>query len=126
MALPEVAYGFYEDDYGGTAIDEESWPAAERRARLWLDSRMAMATVTALCDDAESMAVCAVADEEARIAAALAANDGAGPLTSVSVGSVSESYDATFGGAVDLTEVGRERSRMLAAKLYLHFYWGVG
>ena len=67
------------------------------------------------------MALCALADKAAELDAA--AEDA--EVSSVSVGSVSTSYDATRGGSIDLSPAGRERAMLSAVSPWLHVYLGV-
>lgn len=134
MPCPETAYCFYRDTYGGTSIEEERWAAMSARAGAYIAKLEATSTVTpyAPADDddavslAWSMALCAVADRMAAHEAATAAGAGGrGPVSAVTVGSVSTSYDPTFGGSLDLTPAGREADLFDAATRYLHVYLGV-
>lgn len=70
----------------------------------------------------EAMAVCAMADN---LAYFTAAQNGAGAVTSASIGSVSVSY-AGASNAVDLSPKGQAKELYRSASLYLDFYRGVG
>lgn len=109
-----VDYQFYTDTYHGGAISETDWPAVEREASAQLEKYKRMYTVTAPDDNAESMAVCAMAE-------AIVYNSGQnGAVSSASIGSVSVSY-----GTVDMTEKAKSNRVYNAAALYLDFYRGV-
>lgn len=118
---PSVEYGWYTGEYGGSAIDREEWPARSRAARVWLRRLCSTARVTPYGADSWPMAVCAVADAMADLDAA----ERKASVSAASIGSVSTSYDATRGGALDLSPAGRERALLDAAKAHLHVYAGV-
>ena len=122
MPTPEVTYAFYRDEYGGEAIDPADWGWYAKRAAGYLAALSAKCAVTPLYEGAEQMAACAVAEEmhNAEVAA-----EAAGPVKSRSIGSVSVTYDATFGGAVDLTPKGQEAALLRAAKRHLNVYAGL-
>lgn len=130
MAVPNADYTFYRETYGGSAIAEDEWDGYAAKSVAYLSRLDAMSVVTPYGDDGEcawSMAVCAVAEEYHNLD--VAANGGAdlpgASVSSASVGSVSVSYDPTFGGAIDLSPAGRERALHDAASLYLHVYLGL-
>lgn len=118
---PSVEYSWYADEYGGSAIGREEWPARSREARGYLRRLCSTARVTPYGADSWSMAVCAVADRMAELDGA----EARAAVSSASIGSVSTSYDATRGGALDLSPAGRERALLDAAKAHLHVYAGV-
>ena len=57
-----VDFGFYVNSYHGSAIDEKDWPALEREASAKLRQYKKTFTVSASDEDAEAMAVCAMAE----------------------------------------------------------------
>lgn len=118
---PNVEYDWYTGEYGGSAIGREEWPARSRAARAWLRRQCSLSRITPYGADSWPMAVCAVADAMAELDAA----EKRAAVSSASIGSVSTSYDATRGGAVDLSPAGRERALLDAAKAHLHVYAGV-
>lgn len=126
MAVAPVTYAFYTGSYGGTAIPSAEWAGYEARARARLERLGAVMRIAPAVNDGEAMAVCAMAEEYHNFDVAANAGGPAGTPKSLSVGSVSVSYDATFGGAVDLTPAGQERALMRAAGAYLFVYRGVG
>ena len=117
-------YAFYTDAYGGTAVGEAEWPARASRADAWLMREEALSRMTPLGNPGEcrAMAICALADKGAELEGALAD----ARVSSVSAGSVSTSYDATAGGAFDLTPAGRERALRAAIAPWFHVYTGLG
>ena len=121
-----VSYEFYESSYCGGSISAEDWPFFEARAADQLARYKRIYTVTAPEGeaDAESMAVCAMADALAYFAAAQ--NGSGGPVSSASIGSVSVSYAGASGGAVDLSAKGQARELYRCACLYLDICRGVG
>lgn len=121
-----VAYGFYKGTYNGGSISETDWPLFEARAADQLARYKRIYTVSAPEDanDAESMAICAMADALAYFAAAL--NGTGGPVASASIGSVSVSYAGASGGSVDLSAKGQARELYRCASMYLDIYRGVG
>lgn len=110
-----VDYEFYTNTYHGGSIPSEEWPAAEREASAMLERYKRIYSVTAPTPDAESMAVCSMAE-------VIAAYGEIGPsVSSASIGSVSESYSTgTAGWAAQ-----RSRDVYKAACLYLDIYRGV-
>ena len=110
-----VEYSFYTDTYHGGSITSEEWPAAEREASATLERYKRIYYVTAPTPEAESMAICFMAD-------VIAAYGETGPsVSSASVGSVSESYSTgTAGWAAQ-----RSKDVYKAASLYLDIYRGV-
>lgn len=118
-----VDYGFYLETYQGTSVTVDEWPVFEARAVEQLNRYKRIYTVTAPDENAEAMAVCAMADALAYFTAAQ--NGTGGAVSSASIGSVSVSYGNTQ-GAVDLSPKGQARELLRCAKLYLDIYRGVG
>ena len=118
-----VEYDFYIDTYKGESIAVEEFPLFEARAAEQLARYKRIYTVTAPEEDAEAMAVCAMADAIAYFAAAQ--NGAGGAISSASIGSVSVSY-AGAAAAVDLSPKGQARELLRCARLYLDIYRGVG
>lgn len=114
---------FYMGTYHGSAIPVEEWSGYEARAATQLARYKRVYTVTAPNDDAESMAVCAMA--EALYGFDLIANGDGGAVQSASIGSVSVSYGSS-GFAVDISPKGQEKELYRCACLYLDIYRGVG
>ena len=99
-----VDYYFYMNTYEGVSIDLMGWPTYEARAAAQLAQYKRIYTVTAPDENAEAMAVCAMADALAYFAAA---QNGTGTVASASIGSVSVSYGSP--SAVDLSPKGQAR-----------------
>ena len=120
-----VTFDFYHNDYHGGAIAPENWPAYEARAAAQLAryKRIYTVTVPEGSPDAESMAVCAMAD--ALQSFDLIANGEGGAVQSASIGSVSTSYGSSGSNAVDITPKGQARELYRLACLYLEIYRGV-
>lgn len=120
-----VAFAFYKDTYKGGSIPEADWPFFESGAESQLNRYKRMFTVTVPEDlpDAESLAVCAMADALYYFTAVQ--NGSGGPLSSASIGSVSVTY-AGGQAAVDLSPKGQEKELYRCAKRYLMIYRGVG
>ena len=116
-------YSFYTENYLGSVICEDDWRGLESRARAQLERYKRIYTVNAPSADAEDMAVCAMA--EALQSLDLLANGEGGPVSSVSVGSVSVSYGSTAQKALDLSAKGQARELYRCACLYLDIYRGV-
>lgn len=93
----------------------------EARAAAQLAQYKRTYTVTAPEETSEAMAVCAMADVVAVIAAA---QSGTGVVTSASIGSVSVSY-ANAANSVDLSPKGQEKELYRCACQYLEIYRGV-
>lgn len=119
-----VEYSFYTDTYHGGAISAEEWPSAEREASATLARYKRRYTVTAPdgAQDAEKMAVCAMA--EALVFNAMAEAGQGGAVSSASIGSVSVSYSGS--SSIDMTEKGKANRVYNAMSLYLDVYRGVG
>lgn len=120
-----VAFEFYTDTYKGGVISKEDWPRYEARAAAQLARYKRIYTVTTPEDssDAESMAICAMA--EALQGFDLIANGEGGAIQSASIGSVSTSYGSTGAQTVDLSPAGQSRELYRIACLYLDIYRGV-
>ena len=116
-----VEYAFYRDTYRGGSISETEWSAFEARAAEQLTRFKRIYTVTAPSKDAESMAVCAMADAICYFSAGV--NSG-GQLSSASIGSVSVGYVST--NAVDLSLKAQAKELYRCAATYLEIYRGVG
>ena len=116
-----VAFDFYQQEYKGCSIPPEDWELLEARAAEQLARYKRIYTVTALEENAEAMAVCAMADALTYFMAAQ--NGTGGAVASASIGSVSVSYGSAQ-NAVDLSAKGQARELMRCAKLYLDIYRG--
>lgn len=116
-----VEYAFYLDTYHGVSIPAEEWPLYEGQAAAQLARYKRIYTVTVPDEDAEDMAICAMADALAYITAARSGAGGA--VSSSSIGSVSVSYAG--GQGVDISASGEARELYKAASLYLDIYRGV-
>lgn len=117
-----VAFDFYTNTYRGSSITAEEWAQLEARAAEQLARYKRAYTVTAPTENAENMAVCAMADALAYFVAAQ--NGAGGAVASASIGSVSTSY-AGAADAVDLSPRGQARELYRCASLYLDIYRGV-
>lgn len=116
-----VTHQFYQETYAGSYIPVTEWELYEKRAAEKLAHYKRIYTVTAPDADAESMAVCAMADALAYFTAAQ--NGDGGAVSAASIGSVSVSYHSK--NAVDLSPKGQERELLRCARLYLEIYRGV-
>ena len=121
-----VTHEFYKSIYHGGSISGHEWPVFEARAAAQLAryKRIYTGTTPEDSSDAESMAICAMADALAFFTAAL--NGAGGPVASASIGSVSTSYAGGSGGAVDLSAKGQAQELYRCATQYLDIYRGVG
>lgn len=121
-----VPYEFYFSRYRGDFISEQEWDGYARRAEDQLRRYKRIYTVTAPDDepDAESMAVCAMA--EALRGFDLIANGEGGAIQSTSIGSVSASWGSSGTDAVDISPAGQAKELYRCACLYLDIYRGVG
>lgn len=111
-----VDYEFYIVIYRGKAIAPDEWVVIEREASAMLARYKRMYTVTG-SEDAEKMAVCAMA--EAMAYHAQAEN---GALASAAIGSVSVSYASS--SSADHSRERQQRDVYQAACLYLDIYRG--
>lgn len=105
-------YTFYEEQYYGSSISKEDWPAAQREAEAVLSRYERIYTVTG-DDFSRDMALCALADTLFYYADA--------QLSSASIGSVSETR-----ASVDLSPQAQSKALYAAASRYLEIYRGVG
>lgn len=119
-----VEYTFYSVTYLGSAISVEEWGELEARAADQLRRYKRIYTVTAPDENAESMAICAMA--EALHNVDMVVNGAAGAVQSASIGSVSTTYGSAAASAVDVSEKGQAKALYKAACLYLDIYRGVG
>lgn len=116
-----VEYDFYANTYRGSSIPEADWNLFEKRADDQLRRFKRIYTVTAPDENAEAMAICAMADALAYITAAQNGNGGA--VASASIGSVSVSY---AGATVDLSSKAQAKELYRCASQYLDIFRGVG
>ena len=116
-----VEFGFYRDTYRGNSIPEKEWQLFEARAAAQLCRYKRMYTVEAPDEQAEAMAICAMADALCYFDAVQNGNSGA--VTGASIGSVSVSYGG--GSAVDTSPGGQAKELYRCASLYLDIYRGV-
>ena len=117
-----VGYSFYSGTYLGSSIPDTDWQLFEARAADQLARYKRIYTVTSPDENAEAMAICAMADALAYFAAAQ--NGAGGAVASASIGSVSVSYAG--GASVDLSPKGQARELYRCASQYLEIYRGVG
>lgn len=116
-----VEYSFYTDAYLGGSIPAAEWNAFEARAAEQLSRFKRIYTVTAPDENAESMAICAMADAIYFFSAAV---NGGGQIASASIGSVSTAYVSA--NAVDISPKGQAKELYRCAANYLEIYRGVG
>ena len=121
-----VTHEFYTGTFHGGSISANDWPTYEARAAAQLARYKRIYTVTAPEDsaNAESMAICAMA--EALQGVDLIANGEGGAIQSASIGSVSTGYGNAGSQAVDMTPKGQAKELYRCACLYLEIYRGVG
>lgn len=117
-----VEFAFYKDTYKGGSIQEADWPVFAARAEDQLNRFKRIYAVTAPDENAESMAICALAEALDYFTAVQ--NGGGGPVSSASIGSVSASYAGA--AAVDVSPKGQEKELLRCARMYLNIYRGVG
>lgn len=114
-----VDYSFYRAR-GTGSIPVEEWYGYAQAAKYQLDHYKRVYTVTAPDKDAESLAICAMADAMAFFCTA----QNGGAVASTSIGSVSVGY--TSGQAVDVSPKAQARELLRCARTYLDIYRGVG
>lgn len=117
-----IDYNFYTDTYHGCSISADEWQQLEARATDQLRRYKRIYTVTAPDENAEAMAVCAMAEAMAYF---IAAQNGMGAVASASIGSVSVSYGSAA-NSIDISPKGQEKELLRCAKVYLDVYRGVG
>lgn len=113
-------YEFYTSKYMGDAIPEADFPRLAKRAGEQLARYKRIYAVTAPDENAEDMAVCAMADALAYYEAVQ--NGDSGAVNSASIGSVSVSYAGN--AAVDVSQAAQERELYRCARQYLDIYRG--
>ena len=120
-----VDYKFYTDIFHGGSIAAAEWPAYERAAADHLARYKRIYTVTEPegTEDAEAMAICAMA--EALHGFDLIANGEGGAIQSASIGSVSTSWGSSGTDAVDISPAAQAKELYRCACLYLEIYRGV-
>lgn len=117
--MTKVDYAFYSDVFLGDLIPESEFSGIGQRACYELERFKRMYTVTSANDDAEKMAICAMADALYMIQMA---QNGTGTVSSASIGSVSVSYGNTQ--QMDLSPKGQDRALYRAASIHLDIYRG--
>lgn len=120
-----VDYQFYINTFHGGSIAPDEFPAYERSAAAQLARYKRIYTVAEPegSEDAESMAICAMA--EALHSFDLIANGEGGPVQSASIGSVSTSYGGSGVSTVDISPAAQAKELYRCACLYLDIYRGV-
>ena len=114
-----VEHEFYILEYHGASISSpDEWYTYESRAAAQLERYKRIYTVSAPDENAESMAICAMAD--AFYAFDSVANGW--NIQSASIGSVSASYGST--PSIDISPKGQAKELYRCACLYLDIYRG--
>lgn len=114
-----VEHEFYILKYHGASISSpDEWYAYESRAAAQLARYKRIYTVSSPDENAESMAICAMAD--AFYAFDSVANGE--NIQSASIGSVSASYGST--PSIDISQKGQAKELYRCACLYLDIYRG--
>ncbi len=114
-----VNHEFYLLKFHGASItDADDWYLYEARAEAQLERYKRIYTVSAPDENAESMAICAMAD--AFYAFDSVANGG--NVQSASIGSVSTSYGSV--PSIDISPKGQAKELYQCACLYLDIYRG--
>ena len=116
-----VDYEFYVNHYLGSAIPEKAFSGLAAQAKEYLDNLKAVCRVASSGQEAECMALCAMAETLWRWESL--SPTGSGAVTSASVGSVSVSY-ATDSG--DGSPKAQAMALFRAAERYLQIYRGCG
>ena len=114
-----VDYEFYVNTYLGCSIPEGEFAFFAQRAEEQLAQYRRAYIIETPSENAEKMAVCAMADV---ICAIAAAQNGSSAVTSASIGSVSVSYGNI--ASIDLSRSGQVRELYDAARRYLDIYRG--
>ncbi len=117
-----VTFDFYANTYRGSSIPGLDWDLFEARAEAELARYKRIYTVTAPNDNAEAMAICAMADALAYFAAAQ--NGAGGAVASASIGSVSVSYAGA--ASIDISPKAQAKELYRCACQYLEICRGVG
>ena len=124
-----LEYDFYVSTYNGSTITTDVWGVYEQRARACLDRFKRIYRVSAPAgvgaDEAESMAICAIADVEAQADIVASSELGLAPAAERGRAGAS-SFASLLAQAVDVTPKGRALASYRAAQLYLDIYRGVG
>ena len=115
-------YTYYIGEYLGDSIPDEDFFRLKKRAEEQLAIYKRMYTVTAPDENAEAMAICAIAD--ALYYFEMVQNGIDGAVSSASIGSVAVSYAGN--SAVDVSQKAQERELYNCARRYLDIYRGCG
>lgn len=115
MALRQVTYEFYTQEYGGTYVEEADWAHLARRAAYRLERLKALSTVTPFgdTDECESMAICALAETYQSYDDAVS---NATDVASEAIGSV----HVTYGDGFKAMPNGLEQAVLDSIRPYLH------
>jgi|GEM_PF-1403713 hypothetical protein len=124
MSADKVTYGYYEDSFGGTAIEEDDWPGYEARARAHFCKFDAQYAMTPYGDGEEAYkaTICDMAEKLQGFD--LMANGEAG-ANSASIGSVSVSFGKSYSESVDLSDAGQELALLKCAQLRYNVFAGL-
>ena len=114
-------YRFYRETYHGSGLSREEFPRFFARAQDYLAQLKTTCTVQG-SEEAEAMALCAIADAMAYYDAA---RNGQGGLRYASVGTVSVSGKGVY-SAVDISPAAQQRELYRRAMRYLSIYRGCG
>ena len=116
-----VEHDFYQFKYhGDSIIDPDDWRRYQARAEAQLARSKRIYNVSSPDENAEAMAICAMAD--AMYSFDLIVNGDGGPVQSASFGSVSVSYGST--NSVDISQKSQAKELYRCACLYLDIYRG--
>lgn len=125
MADDKVTYGYYEDSFGGTAIEEDDWPGYEARARAHLAKFRAQYVLTPYDGDEDAAYKGTVCDMAEKLQGFdLIANGEAG-AKSATIGSVSVALGNTYAQSVDLSDSGQELALLKCAQLRYNVFSGL-
>ena len=113
-------YGFYVDEFHGTAVSEGDWQELCQRAVEYLDQLKRVFRVSG-SEYAEKRALCAVAEAMDYFSKA---QNGLGGMQYASVGTVAVSGKGIY-SQVDITPAAQERELYRCAQRYLDIYRGV-
>lgn len=118
------SFNFYRYIFHGDSIqDAAEWEKYRSSAEDQMKRYKRIYTVEQPEENAEAMAICAMA--EALYGFDLIVNGEGGAVQSASIGSVSIGYGSNAAGAVDLSPRGRARELYRCAQQYLNIYRGV-
>lgn len=124
----QVTYAFYTETLKRTAIPSKTeFDSLAVQNSAYFESLSSAYSITERSDNGIASAVCMMCEVDYLINQAMTSTENSGRASSVSVGSVSESYDKSYANAVITANIKpAEVQKMDYLKQFCHVYCGVG